>query len=83
MEKKIGIKAGETTDDMLFSLETVACLGSCALAPVMVIDGKVYGSLTTTKAKALVNNYRKKGKKVKPRQKASSRKNRLESATAR
>jgi len=74
LEKEIGVKSGETTDDMLFSLETVACLGSCALAPVMVIDKTVYGSLTTTKAKALANSFRKKGKKPKPPQKTKPKK---------
>ena len=42
----LGIDDGETTDDMLFSLETVACVGACALSPVMVVDGKYYGKLT-------------------------------------
>ena len=50
VEKKLGIKPGETTSDMEYSLETIACFGSCALAPVMVIDKNVYGRMTTTKA---------------------------------
>jgi len=45
-EKKLGIKPGETTDDLEYSLETIACFGSCALAPVMVVDNKVYGRMT-------------------------------------
>ena len=80
LEKNIGIESGSTSEDLLFTLETVACLGSCALAPVMVIDGRVYGGLTTTKANALVDEFRKqekkynssgKKKKVKSRSKAA------------
>jgi len=43
---RLGIKPGETTADFEFSVERVACFGSCALAPVMVVDGKVYGNVT-------------------------------------
>ncbi|MDP6438035.1 MAG: NAD(P)H-dependent oxidoreductase subunit E [Candidatus Brocadiia bacterium] len=45
VEKVLGIKENETTDDMMFSFETVACLGACALAPVVVIDGVYYGKM--------------------------------------
>jgi NADH-quinone oxidoreductase subunit E len=48
-ERRLGIKPGKTTDDFEYSLETIACFGSCALAPVMVIDKNVYGRMTTTK----------------------------------
>ena len=53
LERTLGIQAGGTTPDMLFSLETVACLGSCALAPVVVKD-KVYGRQTAVSVKNLV-----------------------------
>ena len=46
LESKLGIKAGETTEDLKFTLETVSCLGTCFLSPVMVINGKYYGKLT-------------------------------------
>ncbi len=49
VEKRLGIKAGGTTDDLEYSLETIACFGSCALAPVVVVDQNVYGRMTTTK----------------------------------
>jgi len=49
LERRLGIKPGETTDDLEYSLETIACFGSCALAPVMVVDRSVYGRMTTTK----------------------------------
>lgn len=46
VEKQLSIKPGETTSDLDYSLETVACFGSCALAPVMVVDETVYGKVT-------------------------------------
>jgi NADH:ubiquinone oxidoreductase subunit E len=49
MEKRLGIKAGETTPDMEYTLETVACIGACALAPTMTIDNDTYGKMTTKK----------------------------------
>ena len=49
VEKRLGIKPGETSDDMEYSLETIACFGSCALAPVVVINKDVYGRMTTAK----------------------------------
>jgi NADH-quinone oxidoreductase subunit E len=49
VEKRLGIKPGETTNDLEYTLETIACFGSCALAPVMVVDKDVYGRMTTAK----------------------------------
>jgi NADH-quinone oxidoreductase subunit E len=49
--QQLGIQPGGTTEDYKFSLERVACFGSCALAPVMVVDKKVYGRMNTTKAR--------------------------------
>jgi len=49
VEKRLGIKPGETTSDLEYTLETIACFGSCALAPVMVVDKDVYGRMTTAK----------------------------------
>ena len=57
VERKLGIKEGETTEDQLFSYETVACLGTCALAPLMVIDGQYYGGLTQEKVSAVLEEY--------------------------
>ncbi len=57
MERELGIQPGETSEDYKFSLEKVACFGSCALAPVMVLDKTVYGKVTTVKAKNLVAEY--------------------------
>lgn len=54
----LGIQAGETSEDGLFSLELVNCLGSCALAPVMVVDGTYYGKVTMEKLPEILNSYR-------------------------
>jgi NADH-quinone oxidoreductase subunit E len=55
IERILGIKPGETTDDGLFSLETVNCLGSCAIAPVVVINDKYYGKVTPAKLRETIN----------------------------
>jgi NADH-quinone oxidoreductase subunit E len=49
IEKRLGIKAGETTDDLEYTLETVACIGACALAPTMTIGNETHGKMTTKK----------------------------------
>ena len=56
VERRLGIKPGETTDDLEYTLETIACFGSCALAPVMVVDKNVYGRMTTTKVGQILTN---------------------------
>ena len=53
-EKQLGIKAGETTEDLEWTLETIACFGSCALAPVMVIDKDVHGRMTANRVKGIL-----------------------------
>ena len=55
VERHLGIKPGETTDDLEYSLETIACFGSCALAPVVVIDKTVYGRMTTQKVAEILH----------------------------
>ena len=50
VRKRLGLNPGQTTPDYLYSLERVACLGSCALAPVMVVNNKIHGAMTTVKA---------------------------------
>ena len=57
VERELGIQSGETTKDYKFSLERVACFGSCALAPVMVVDKTVYGRVTTAKARKILAEY--------------------------
>jgi len=58
IKRELGIAPGDTTEDYKFSLERVACFGSCALAPVTVIDDKVYGRMTTARAKEMLAQYR-------------------------
>lgn len=53
MEKRLGIKPGESTPDLEYSLETVACFGACALAPVMLVNDKVHGRMTKAKVKEI------------------------------
>ncbi len=62
LKRTLGIEPGETTDDMEFTFETVACLGACALAPVMVIDGTYYGKMSFRKVGLVVENARTAGK---------------------
>ena len=57
VERKLGIKEGDTTDDRLFTYETVACVGCCALSPVMMIDDKYFGRITAEKAEAVLDDY--------------------------
>ena len=49
LEKVLGIKSGETTPDMEYTLESVACIGACALAPTIMIDDEVFGKMTPRK----------------------------------
>lgn len=49
VEKQLGINPGESTTDLKFALETVACIGACAQAPTMVVDNEAYGKMTTKK----------------------------------
>lgn len=49
VEKQLGIKPGESTQDLEFGLETVACIGACALAPTMMINNNTHGLMTTKK----------------------------------
>ncbi len=58
VERTLGIRDGETTEDRLFTLETVACLGTCSLAPVMLIGNTYYGRLRPTRIPGILNGYR-------------------------
>ncbi len=57
VEDKLGVHEGETTPDMQFTLYTVACLGTCFLAPAMMIDQNYYGRLTPEKARRILDLY--------------------------
>ena len=57
LEAKLGIKAGETTADGKFSLETVACLGACGLSPVMQVDEDTHGRMTPEQVGKVLASY--------------------------
>jgi NADH-quinone oxidoreductase subunit E len=58
-ERILKIKSGETTPDNQFTLQTVNCLGACALGPILVVDGKYYGQMSTKKVKDVLELYKK------------------------
>lgn len=60
MERELKIKTGQVTDDFKFGLERVACVGCCALAPVVVLDEDVYGKLEPVKVKDVLALYKKR-----------------------
>jgi len=64
VEKQLGIKPGETTSDMEYTLETVACIGACALAPTMVVDKETQRKMTPQKVAELFSNISKAGENV-------------------
>jgi NADH-quinone oxidoreductase subunit E len=57
VERTLGIRAGETTGDDKFTLETVNCLGCCALGPVVEIDGQYHGKLSSANVEKLLSGY--------------------------
>ena len=57
VERKLDIKAGDTTSDGKFTLETVNCLGCCALGPVIEIDGQYHGRLSSTNIAKMLSSY--------------------------
>lgn len=57
LENRLEVKAGETTRDLAFTLESVNCLGACALGPMMVIDKKYYGKITPPKIESILKKY--------------------------
>ncbi len=63
VKENLGIDEGETTSDMLFSLESVACLGTCFLSPAMMVGKDYYGLLAPRKIPSILKNYQK-GKKT-------------------
>jgi NADH-quinone oxidoreductase subunit E len=59
IKRDLGIEAGQTSRDGKFSLEVVACIGACGLAPVINIDGAFHANLTTQKVEKVLKGYRK------------------------
>jgi NADH-quinone oxidoreductase subunit E len=60
LEKMLRIKAGQTTRDGLFSMEVVACIGACGLAPVICINGEFHAKVTKEELKGIIDEYRNK-----------------------
>ncbi|MBN2582347.1 MAG: NADH-quinone oxidoreductase subunit NuoE [Planctomycetes bacterium] len=60
LQRELKVKAGETTRDGLFSLEVVACIGACGLAPVMCVNGEFHAKLTPDSVKKILDSYRGK-----------------------
>lgn len=61
LERELGMAAGETSKDMLFSLEAVRCIGCCGLAPVFTVNEDLYGKVTQTQVPKIMEKYRKSG----------------------
>ena len=62
LERVLGVKADtKPTEDGLFSISALRCVGACGLAPVMIVNGKVYGKVTPAKAVEIINEYKMKG----------------------
>ncbi len=64
-QRKFNIKAGDTTEDGEFTLETVACLGCCAIGPVVVVDGNYHAQTTIRKVDSILKKYKKEKKNEK------------------
>ncbi len=61
---QLSIEPGETTEDQMFTLECVNCLGACALGPIVVMDGKYHGQMTPNKLRKLVQSVREAEEEV-------------------
>jgi NADH-quinone oxidoreductase subunit E len=60
VEKHLSIKPGESSPDLEYCLETVACIGACALAPTMVVNNETHGQMTTKKVAEVLEQFREK-----------------------
>lgn len=61
IERELGIKGGQTDENLQWTLETVGCLGACALGPIVVVDGEYHGQMTSAKATRLLKKVKKAG----------------------
>lgn len=62
-EKELGVGSGETTPDLNFTLESVACIGACGLAPVITVNDDTHGRLTPDKIPGILEQYQERGGK--------------------
>jgi NADH-quinone oxidoreductase subunit E/NADP-reducing hydrogenase subunit HndA len=60
-KERLGIESNETTEDGLFTIKDVRCIGACGLAPVVKVDDKVYGKVKVEDVDNIINTYRRKG----------------------
>jgi NADH-quinone oxidoreductase subunit E len=58
LERDLKVRAGDTTEDRRFTLETVNCLGACALGPILVVDGKYHGKIRPDAAEKILKDYK-------------------------
>jgi len=61
-ERQLEVEAGETTKDKKFTVETVACLGCCAIGPVVTVDGEYFGHTTARKVNTILKKYQRPAK---------------------
>ena len=61
VEDRLGVKLGETTEDSSFTVEPVFCLGNCALSPAVMLDGKLYGRVSSDVADFLIDDAKRRG----------------------
>jgi len=59
LQNELGISVDETTEDGIFTLQSVACIGCCSLAPVIMINNKTHGNLTPDLTKKVLKKYKK------------------------
>ena len=59
LKQELNIDSGETTEDLSFTLETVACIGACGLAPVIMVNDDTYGRMNSQKVPEVLANYQK------------------------
>jgi len=57
IKRELKVESGEATEDMRFSLETVNCLGACALGPIVVVDGEYHGQMSSSKLPRILKQY--------------------------
>ncbi len=60
LKQELAVDAGQTTRDRVFSLEVVACIGACGLAPVISINGEFYAGVTTKRVREIIEEYRER-----------------------
>lgn len=60
LSELLGIKSGETTEDGLFSIDTIRCIGACGVAPTLMIDGKIYPKVKLDDLQTIIGEYRRK-----------------------